>query len=152
MIVEMYSIVDELLFFFLNVKGGPMAKDNRVPKDNVDFKLTIVRGGQTETRTFRLLNLGYCSDHAEAQRRADKRGFILAKVRWRMPFEKKFSKLTRFIDVVFGGSEWVRPSGHCDVPYLVGRGRAWYSGFDSSDGSFRGYCRWLASRKKSRKF
>ena len=148
--VAMYYNGDELPFFFLNVKGDRVAKIIRVPKDNVDFKLTIVRGGRTETRTFRLLNFGCCSDRAEAERKADKRGMALAEAKWRMPFQRKFPKPTRLINAIFGGSEWVRPNGHRRVPCLDGDGMAWYADFYLSDGVFYGDCRWLASRKKPR--
>ena len=143
-----------------------------VPSDNVEFELTLtpaevdpiqmVRADgynptkwkfkgeaitEPVTKTFVHLNLGYCRDLADAKAKTETKGYELADGRFRVAYRREFPKPTRPIAVIFGDSGWSGPDGGRNVPYLSGRGEAWFSNFRWSGDGLYGDCRWLASRE-----
>lgn len=95
----------------------------------------------------KLVLLGYVRNLEEAREKADKIGYRLLEGQAREPFKKKYPEPDGKGPVIFGGSEWQRPSGDASVAYLHGfRGR-WDSRFGWSGCGFSEDWRWAVVSK-----
>jgi hypothetical protein len=107
------------------------------------WKYTGTAITESQTRRFKLEQVGYCSNLDEVRRKLTKPGQKPAEGQFREAFKALYPKPDGQGPIGIPDASWVGPSGGADFPVLRGSGKAWRSFFDWADFRREGFWRWL---------